>query len=713
MFVGKMVPSRDLSAESLCTRGMSIPLITLMAPALDGGIGRNIVNLANAFHEMGYAVHVLLNKPVGPYLQLLRPGVSIHHLRRNHHVFGIPSLAAYLLKHEPSVILTPVPRQTILALRTRRLLFAKTRVYVNVHNTYSRTFQLLSARKGRTRIRKIRHYYPRSDGIVAVSNGVAEDLCELTGLSRDLVTVINNPIVTGDLAELAAAPVDHPWFAADQPPVLLCLARLEPQKNLPLAIAAFEAVRNQVPCRLVIIGDGTQRDELERRAAQSPHAQDIALLGHQGNPFRFLARAAILVSASSWEGFGNVLAEALATGTAVVATDCPSGPRDILDNGRYGALVPMNDAPALADAILRTLSKPPATDMLKNAARRYDAHAVARAYLARFGLVAKEPRPSSEAGDIAARAAEQPPGFAFTIFVPTFNRAHTLPRAFRSIEQQTFRDFEVLIIDDGSNDGTNALVETWRAKVDFPVVYHWQPNQGKSAAHNAALSHLRGELTVMLDSDDMLVPEALERLHYHWQQIPASQRSHYAGVEGLCAHMDDHRIAGDRFPQDVFDSDYIEMRRRYGVRGDKKNCVRSDLLRLYPYPRFEGERHIRPSLLWERLSLRYKFRYINEVIELIEYQEGGLSHDRFGLRMCNPQGFRYYYKEESNVLGKNDELSRRFDHHVKYVRYSLHCGIGLVQQARDIDSPVLWLVALPMGTLTWLRDKIRLRHKKA
>jgi glycosyltransferase involved in cell wall biosynthesis len=298
----------------------------------------------------------------------------------------------------------------------------------------------------------------------------------------------------------------------------------------------------------------------------------------------------------------------------------------------------------------------------------------------------------------------------FTIFIPTYNRAHTLPRALASIEQQTFRDFEVLIIDDGSTDDTRELIEQWRQRVDFPVIYHWQENQGKNGAHNAALPLAHGFFTVNLDSDDMLVPNALERLYFHWQQIPEAERDQYAGVEGLCVHMDSGDIAGTPFPQDSMDSDYYEIREKYQVKGDKKCAVRTDIMREYPYPRFSGERHVRPSLLWKRIARKYKFRYVNEIIERIEYQPGGLSSNRFALRMKNPNGFRCYFLEEINYPWPGKSLKRSFDDYAKYVRYSLHSGIGYLRQFKDARFHWLWLLAAPVGSLQWLGDKVRLRQ---
>jgi glycosyltransferase involved in cell wall biosynthesis len=301
--------------------------------------------------------------------------------------------------------------------------------------------------------------------------------------------------------------------------------------------------------------------------------------------------------------------------------------------------------------------------------------------------------------------------YVFTIFIPTYNRAHLLPRALDSIAAQTYQDFEILIIDDGSTDGTRELVKAWQERAAFPLRYIYQENQGKHVAHNTALNHALGFLTVILDSDDQLSPDALERLLSHWNGIPTAERHHFAGVEGLCARMGDGTIAGSSFPQDVLDADYLTVRRRYRVSGDKKNAIRTDVLREFPFPVFPGERHIRPSLVWKRMAHRYKFRFINEVIQYIEYQQGGLSADRFRLRMRNPRGFRLFFQEEINLHAEPGERwKKRYHDYSHYVRFSIHSGVGLVRQIRDIDSFWIWILAWPAGTLEWMGDRIRMRH---
>jgi glycosyltransferase involved in cell wall biosynthesis len=300
----------------------------------------------------------------------------------------------------------------------------------------------------------------------------------------------------------------------------------------------------------------------------------------------------------------------------------------------------------------------------------------------------------------------------FTVFIPAYNRARTLPRALESIERQTFRDLEVLVIDDGSTDATESVVREWQRRTDLTVRYYRQPNQGKHMAHNRALKEARGTFTVILDSDDALAPEALQRLLDHWNAIPSEERDRYAGVEGLCAYLSDGTIAGKPFPGDVMDSDYIEMKKIHGVAGDKKNAIRTDVLRRFLYPSFPGERYIRPSLVWNRIARQYRFRYVNEIIQYIEYQPDGLSSDRFRLRVSNPNGFRVYSREEAGIYGERGEWRAARSSYAKYVRYSLHCGIGFLSQRREAAHKGLWLRAVPKGVATWIGDRIRMRWRR-
>lgn len=301
--------------------------------------------------------------------------------------------------------------------------------------------------------------------------------------------------------------------------------------------------------------------------------------------------------------------------------------------------------------------------------------------------------------------------YTFTVFIPTFNRAHTLDRALHSINTQTFKDLEVVIIDDGSQDDTRNLVREWHDRAWFPFQYHWQENQGKHVAHNNALKYAKGFFFVLLDSDDMLHAQALERIKYHWDTIPDKEKDRFAGVEGLCIDAQG-KVYGNRYPTDVMDSNYLEITRKYNVRGDKKNGIRMQVLRQFPYPRFDGERHVRDDLIWKRISMQYKFRYINEPLQIVEYQPDGLSSDVFSMRMRNPRGFRFYFLEEINTYSSFTRKYLRFKYHAKFVRYSLHCNVGFLQQCREVRLKFLWMVSIPRGIIGWLKDRVKMRYKK-
>jgi glycosyltransferase involved in cell wall biosynthesis len=251
---------------------------------------------------------------------------------------------------------------------------------ISERNTLSVTSR--HARRWRARLVPglARRLYGRADAIVAVSRGVAEDLARLTGLPRERIDVIYNPIVTPALRERAEEPLTHGWFADAEPPVFLAVGRLAPQKDFPALLRAFARVRQQRRARLMILGEGDERPALEELARSLGVEADVALPGFVPNPYPYLRAAAAFVLSSRWEGLPGVLIEALACGTRLVATDCPSGPREILADGRHGRLVPPGDEEALGDAMRAALDEefPPPPE---EACRPFEPDAVVERYL--------------------------------------------------------------------------------------------------------------------------------------------------------------------------------------------------------------------------------------------------------------------------------------------------------------------------------------------
>jgi glycosyltransferase involved in cell wall biosynthesis len=223
--------------------------------------------------------------------------------------------------------------------------------------------------------------YPWADAVVAVSDGVAQDTSEYLGISRDRIQTIYNPCAVREIRDESKRPVDHPWFADDQCPVVISSGRLHIQKDQGTLMRAFKIVRAKRRVRLAILGEGGERARLLSLAEDLGIIDDCWLPGSVDNPFAYLAKASVFVLSSRWEGFGLVIVEAMACGIPVVSTDCPHGPREILEDGRYGLLVPVGDAQAMAEAIEQMLDSPMPSEVLRSGAERFATERIAGEYL--------------------------------------------------------------------------------------------------------------------------------------------------------------------------------------------------------------------------------------------------------------------------------------------------------------------------------------------
>lgn len=333
--------------------------IAIFMPSLFGAGGqRSMLNLAHGIAESGYAVDLVLAQAKGAFLAEVRKPVQIVDLKASRAITSLPALVNYLRRERPSAMLSVFGYLNIIALWGCRLAGARTRLFVNEQNTVSLEAGNASNWRSRMTPRLIRRFYPWANGIVAVSQGVRDDLSQLTDIPGERITVIYNPsVVRDEVREKSRAPLDHPWFGPGQPPVLIAVGRLQIQKDYPTLIRAFARVRQTRMARLVILGEGPKRSMLESLVEDLGMEQDVSLPGFVINPYAYLAQASLFVLSSRWEGLPTVLIEALCCGTPVVSTDCPSGPREILKDGQYGRLVPVGDADALASAIETSLEE--------------------------------------------------------------------------------------------------------------------------------------------------------------------------------------------------------------------------------------------------------------------------------------------------------------------------------------------------------------------
>jgi glycosyltransferase involved in cell wall biosynthesis len=346
-----------------------------------GGAQRMMLNLAREFANRGAKVDIVLVRKEGSYLPLVPSSVRLVDLQAKRTIRSIGPLTSYLKQERPTALLSTFVNMNVVALLARRLACVPTRVVVREPNYASiyRSKRLSPLLRLGDRLQP--WVYRWADGVIAVSQGVAQDMIDNHGVSVEHMHVINNPVLIPELLGLASEPLDHPWFKAGESPVLLGVGSLTEQKDFPTLIHAFAKVRQQRPARLVILGEGPDRTSLGNLCRTLGVQEDVDLPGFFLNPYAFMGRAAAFVLSSRWEGSPNVVVEAMACGCPVIATDCPSGPSEILKGGRFGMLVPVGDSDSLAQAILATLETSLSAEVIQRRANDYKVETSAEQYL--------------------------------------------------------------------------------------------------------------------------------------------------------------------------------------------------------------------------------------------------------------------------------------------------------------------------------------------
>jgi glycosyltransferase involved in cell wall biosynthesis len=371
---------RKMTADRTSLNGRSL---AIYLPDLSGGGAERLqLDLAPLFIAAGLEVTFLLNRAHGALLTQVPAEARVVSLNAPRQLGALMPIVRYLRRERPDILLVHTEHASILAVWARAVACSAARIIVCQHNTMS-----AQGRRPGWQFRMLplvsRLFLGWADRIVAVSAGVADDLPASCGIARERVTVIYNGVVGRDFARKCAAPLDHPWFGGDVP-VIVAAGRLVAQKDFTTLITAFARVARERDVRLVLLGEGPQRPALQDLAQSLDVAERIDLTGFHENPLPYLREAALVVLSSRYEGFGMVLAEALACGTPVVSTDCPHGPAEILDYGRYGRLTPVGDAAALSEAILATLDAPPSREAMKRRGTTFTTAASAERYLDLF-----------------------------------------------------------------------------------------------------------------------------------------------------------------------------------------------------------------------------------------------------------------------------------------------------------------------------------------
>lgn len=290
-----------------------------------------------------------------------------------------------------------------------------------------------------------------------------------------------------------------------------------------------------------------------------------------------------------------------------------------------------------------------------------------------------------------------------TVFTPAYNRAHTIGRTYESLCRQTCKDFEWLVIDDGSSDNTRELIEGWIEEGKIPIRYIYQENQGMHGAHNTAYKNITTELNTCIDSDDWMPDDAVEIIVNLWKEKGCER---YAGIIGL-DYASSGGLIGTKFPDGISESTLSGFYAK-GGQGDKKLVLRTDVVKKYPeYPRFENERYFGLVYLYSLIDQDYTCLVINKPLVIVDYQLDGSSHGMYRQYWNNPQGFMYLRKETMRL---NKSLKTRFRNCIHYVS---HC-IRANKKSEFFSNPCPWLTltALPFGCILYLVTRNKVKNNK-
>ncbi|HQL67339.1 MAG TPA: glycosyltransferase [Caldisericia bacterium] len=329
--------------------------ITFVLPTLEiGGAEKMTLNLIQGLLNFSYKIDLILINAKGPLLKYVPKGCNIINFKLKHTLFSLFKFIKYLRNETPIVLISSLTHLNIITIISILISRVKTKLII------MEQANLTSVTKNNNLKVKIvsilAHFlYKRANFIIAVSECVKEDLLKKILGIENKIRVIYNPIPNNDMFLMSSEPVYHKWFLKKNMPIILSIGRLAKEKNYSTLLQAFKLVKNVVRCKLVIIGDGPERENLENLAKNLQINEDLWMPGFDVNPYKYMSKSDIFVLTSIYEGLPNVLIEALALGLPLVSTDCESGPREIIKNNINGLLVKVGDYESLSQAIIYIL----------------------------------------------------------------------------------------------------------------------------------------------------------------------------------------------------------------------------------------------------------------------------------------------------------------------------------------------------------------------
>ena len=288
----------------------------------------------------------------------------------------------------------------------------------------------------------------------------------------------------------------------------------------------------------------------------------------------------------------------------------------------------------------------------------------------------------------------------FTVFTPTFNRKELLEKLYKSLQKQTFKDFEWLIVDDGSTDGTKEKVKKFLCEKKLDIKYYFKENGGKQRAYNFATEKANGELFICLDSDDEYVENGLEIILKYWKKY--EKNSDIAGM-GYLSTYPNREIIGSSFPEKEMISTQFEIYNKYGVKGDKGLMFRTEIIKKYKFPVFEDEKFITEAVVYNRICEKYKMVYVNEKIEIKEYQEDGLTAKYNNLLLRNPKGQALYHNE---INSQKLTFKQKILNNAVYYKFCKVAGYKFGKIFKESKNKLFLIFAIPVGEFMWKKVKL-------
>ena len=359
--------------------------IAVFVPTMHGGgAERAMLMFSRELLSRGFLVDLITTRLEGPLRALIPEGVSVIDLQSKKTSLALRPLVRYLRETRPAALYSTIMNANVVAALAGKIAGGGIKTIVRESNA-----PLSTPKKSLSQwvtFKAAPYLYRLTDGVIAVSNGVAEELGVMAPKLADRVRVISTPVISGEVIAQGDEPVDHPWFVHRDKPIILSAARLEPHKGFLTLVRAFSKIREKQDARLVLLGEGTLQQRIEAEIQELGLEERVAMLGWVKNPFAYMSKADVFVLASEFEGLPNVLVQAMAFGTPIVATDCRSGPAEILAGGRFGTLVPVKDEEALAHGLLHALTLPRQHEAMAHARATYGAERAVDSYLEMAGI---------------------------------------------------------------------------------------------------------------------------------------------------------------------------------------------------------------------------------------------------------------------------------------------------------------------------------------